>query len=110
MTRKTRVEVPGNAMATQALIDRVLTKTGHAVHELNHLGIGMEDEGWLLKAIRFAPQGSAAGEWLAVITVQSPEGPLVSFHGGSTFADCIEGLRNRLKNGSLKWKVDEYAK
>lgn len=106
---RSKVEQPGAALATAAMVDRVLSTTGHAIHELVHLLSAMEDEGNSVKALRLKPQGGVKGEWLAVITVSTPEGGIVAFHSGAALPSTIEGLRNRLRNGSLKWKDDEYA-
>ncbi len=34
----------------------------------------------------------------------------VAFHRGDTVSEAISGLGNRLRNGSLRWRVDEYEK
>lgn len=36
-------------------------------------------------------------------------GPLVAFHGSPDLGECFRGMHNRLMNGSLRWRVDEYA-
>lgn len=33
----------------------------------------------------------------------------VSFHRGTTVTEALTGLGNRLRNGSLKWRDDDYA-
>jgi hypothetical protein len=49
------------------------------------------------------------GEFLLTVRAVDEEGrPIVAFSGGSTLGDAIVTLVNRIGNGSLKWKVDQY--
>ena len=34
---------------------------------------------------------------------------VVAFHRDTTLSAAISGVGNRLRNGSLKWRADEYA-
>ena len=34
--------------------------------------------------------------------------PVVAFHGSPDLADAFRGAHNRLMNGSLKWRKDEF--
>lgn len=34
----------------------------------------------------------------------------VAFHGAPTYHEATEGLINRLRNRTMKWKEDKYAK
>lgn len=103
-------EVPGNVLATVAMTERILTKTGHVVHMANHSIERLEEGGEHVKAIRLTSRGRAAGEWLAIVTLSTSEGEFVAFHSGDGFQQTLEGTCQRIINGSLKWKEDEYAK
>lgn len=110
MTKPYKREVPGNVLATAAMTERILSKTGLAVHQAAYSLERMEHDGNTIKAIRFMAKGGATGEWLAVITAVGEGGAVVAFHSGEGLTQVIEGTMNRLNNGSLKWKADEYAK
>lgn len=110
MTKHKDQEVPGNVLATQVLTDRLLSKTGFAVHTIHQWFEAAQDHGIYLKALRFSTKDGPSADWLCVVTVDTDEGPRVGFQSGSTFGDAVEGLKNRLQNGTFKWKEDEYAK
>ena len=57
-----------------------------------------------------APQ-SEGGELLAVVKGFDAEGtPCVAFHSAFGLGDLMRGVAGRLRNGTLKWKIDQYAK
>lgn len=109
MSKKLNVEVPGNVLATAALTARLLERTGHRVHMAMLAMINYEEQGLKIVRITFKAPGDVNGEWLGIITAQSENGGVVAFHSGDGFVSTVEGLLNRLNNGSLKWKEDEYA-
>lgn len=109
MTKQNNTEVPGSVLATAAMTQRILTKAGHAVHAASYRMETLEDEGVSVLRIAFKARGGPSGEWLAVIGAATHEGAKVAFHSADSFHGCVEGVCNRLMNGSLKWKDDEYA-
>lgn len=50
------------------------------------------------------------GDYLVTVRAVTEEGYRVGFHGAETFQDALTGVLNRLYNGKMKWKEDEYAK
>lgn len=36
--------------------------------------------------------------------------PCVAFHSAFTLGEALRGLEARLRNGTLKWKVDQFAR
>ena len=56
--------------------------------------------------------GGADGmESLVIVTGRNGDGlPVVAFHSALGGLDALAGALNRLANGGLKWKEDEYAK
>ena len=104
-----RKGVPGNSLASQALVQRVLLKTGIYVHKIEEAFQLLENHGVYVKALRFSLKDGADGDWMAVLTADTDDGPMVAFNTGATFGDCLSGLSARLDNGTLKWKEDEYA-
>lgn len=102
-------EVPGNVLATAALTERILSKTGHSVHMAGHAMSNMEQNGLSILRISFKATGSVDGSWLAIISASSENGSVVAFHSGDSFPSTLQGVCSRIVNGSLKWKEDEYA-
>lgn len=49
-------------------------------------------------------------ETLITVTMSDEDGDWVGFHKGIDPVAALRGCLNRCKNGSMKWKEDEYAK
>lgn len=50
------------------------------------------------------------GEYLVVIRGLDEEGaPVVAFHSALDIGEVVRGVESRLKNGTLKWRADEFA-
>jgi hypothetical protein len=55
-----------------------------------------------------APQVQG-GDFLLTLRGQDGDGaPVVAFHGSPDLGEAFRGLHNRLRNGSLKWRVDSF--
>lgn len=49
------------------------------------------------------------GEFFSIVAADGDNGePLVAFHTAESLAGVLVGLGNRVRNGSLKWRADEY--
>lgn len=107
---KSNPEVPGNAMATAAMTQRILSMAGHTVYMTDHRFDNLYTEGIAIKAIRFKNDGHPAGTWLCVVTAETESGSIVAFHNDTGFRACLLGVLARIENNSLKWKEDQYAK
>lgn len=110
MTKHHKQEVPSNVVATAAMTERILSKTGFALHSTDHRLDSMIDEGIVIKQISLKASAGPRGEWLAVVTADTENGSIVAFHSSEGFTTVVEGVCNRLINGSLKWREDQYAK
>lgn len=102
-------EVPGNAMQSQAVFDREVFDTGRRVFDISGFIHRGASDRFVVRSIKFRAGPVPGAEWLVVVTAYSPDGPVVAFHQGADFKTALIGLAARLKNGSLKWKVDEYG-
>lgn len=95
----------------QGSLERRWAKGGKS---LDDLGLAMEGHrrysvdvtGFSVKA----PVGSG-GDFLITVRGFDEEGaPVVGFHGSVDLLDAICGAQNRVQNGTMKWKPDEWAK
>lgn len=102
-------DVPGNTLQSQLLFDRELHKVGHRVYDIDSFIQRSVRDKFVVRAIKFRAGKVPGAEWMAIITAYSPDGPVVAFHSGEGFKELVVGLAARLKNGSLKWKADEYG-
>lgn len=102
-------DIPGNTLQSQLVFDRELHKVGLRVFEIDDFIHKSVRDKFVVRAIKFRAGKVPGAEWMAVITAYSPDGPVVAFHSGESFKELVVGLAARLKNGSLKWKADEYG-
>lgn len=109
MSAKKVYDIPGDAMGSAVMHQRMLLKSGQSLHNLAYGTEHMFDQGVRIRRITFKCGGDPRGSWLVIITVVTAEGPLVAFHNGEGLLSAVEGLAARIRNGSLKWKEDEYA-
>lgn len=109
MKKRNSLEEPGNVLATQANIDRVLAKAANALFVASECFDVPERVGYLVKSIRFKAPEEPGGEWMAVMTIMDEEGQKVGFHSGGDFSETLVGLCNRIRMGKMKWRKDEYA-
>lgn len=103
-------DVPGNAMASAALVQRELMRIGEGVLKVQNELERAEDHDLYLKAIRAKTVDGASGEWFFILTADSGDGPVVSFVHADTLAGGLVTIGNKLRNGSMKWRPDEFAK
>jgi hypothetical protein len=66
------------------------------------------EAGYLVTFKVRAPRDSG-DDYLVIATRVADDGtPEVGFHAATTLPDVLTGLGNRLRNGSFKWKADQY--
>ncbi len=109
MAKQEYLELPGNSIMSQAAMDRFVYNNGRAVLSIEHYAYTSFREGARMKALRFKCPDGPHGEWLCVATAQIDGVDLVCFTSGASFDDVLRNVGNRLANGSMKWKDDEYA-
>jgi len=57
------------------------------------------------------PPQAEGGEFLLVLRGLDGEGaPVVAFHSATELCEVFSGVANRLANGSLVWRPDQYAR
>jgi len=100
----------GNPARHNISLDKQLIGYGTAlVRGSNAIGTNAE-RGIFIKAFRLVLKDPDLDEWLVVITASTENGQIVAFHGGTSMIEAFTSALNRLVNGSLKWKEDEYAR
>ena len=91
--------------------DAMFTKIGSSLSRLDHI----DSSGWRgnveLRGLSLRVPQQVGGEWLVVIRGLDHEGgPVVAFHSALGGAEALAGAVERMSNGSLKWKPDDYAR
>jgi hypothetical protein len=88
---------------------------------LEQIGLAVEDVGAGLQGYRqyqievvglnIKRPKAANEEFFVVVKGIDSEGtPCVAFHAAFSLGELFMGLHARLRNGSLKWRVDEFMK
>lgn len=84
---------------------------GRSVDEIGLAATGYRSVGMQVTGMGIRMPREERGEFLVTIRALDSEGaPFVAFHGASDLGEALTGLWNRLQNGTLRWKPDEWAR
>jgi hypothetical protein len=103
-------EVPGNSMASAANYARAMVRLAESITDFERQADRLSEEDLLLTSMTVRLPGYDRTDYLLVLRGTTPQGPVVAFHNAPTLWETMEGVVNRLKNGSLKWKEDQYGR
>lgn len=109
MAKRHNTEVPGNVLATQANIDRIMQRLAGTIYQADELVLSNPDEAFYIKALRFRAPPEGRGEWLVITTAMKDEVNVVFFVSGDTFVSCLQAVCSKLVHGDVRWKEDQYA-
>lgn len=85
-------------------------KVGKAIVDLAHAIEGYRDLSVELVGMSIRGPQFRGGEYLIVLRGLDEEGlPIVAFHSALDMGEVLRGVESRLRNGSLKWRKDEFA-
>jgi len=70
----------------------------------------MQDDNIMLHSVRVKLPEYGEEDYLVCIKAYEEGRAVVAFHGASSFSDVLMGVVQRMRNRSLKWKDDRYAK
>lgn len=98
----------GKGPAGSAVWAKETDKLGKTLLQANHLPSTLNRKDTYLKQLKFVCKDDEGDDWLGIISVDTDEGPMIAFHGASSFSETIRGIMARIENGSLKWRKDEY--
>jgi len=91
--------------------DRRRAKVARALIALGWLMERPDASGWELKGMSIRGPREGSADFLITLRALDPEGaPQVAFCGGSCIDDAVVNLQQRLDNGSLKWRPDEFGR
>ena len=102
-------EVPGNTIATVAAVQKAMLQVANALYITEGRIEGLHEQGEIITGVRFRAPTQLGGEWLAVVSLLTTEGRFVGFHSDVSFVAAVRGVCNRINNGSMIWKDDQYA-
>lgn len=106
---KKNQEVPGNAYESARLLAERVHAWGQAVMSYDYIYSvawrgEVDIEGLSLRSPR-----AEGGEWLCTLRGFDSDGtPVVAFHSALSAIEALAGAGERWRQGTLKWRVDEY--
>lgn len=110
MSKQPYKEVPGNAIQSQANYERYLLTIARDVLTLeNYVHEGDEERPTIFSiTVKCDPMDEQGV--LLVLRGYFPQSAVVAFQRGDTLSQALAQAGRRLKNKSMKWKEDQYAK
>lgn len=108
MARKQKDD--GNTLASQRSYEQAMLKSGQLLGRIDSYIDKYAEEDVFVTGMSIRIPQDVGEDVFITVRAQSPDGPVVAFHGASSFAEALLGLGNRLQNRSLRWKADQYAK
>lgn len=102
-------EVPGNSLRSQANYERALIKAGDTLYHFESVVDGLDSDEIEVTGVTIKLPDEPGGDYLIVARGYVGGKPHVAFTGGTSLVEAMMSLVNRLRNRSMKWKVDRYA-
>ena len=102
-------DVPGNAMATAAKYQEFLMAVGKGWIDLTDALERLAEKEIWVDRITMRGDWDGQTDMLIVLAAAGTEGRVVAFHNVEDAITVWKGLAARIRNGSLKWKEDQYA-
>jgi len=102
-------DVPGNTVASQAMFDGWVHDVGKGWLDLLRACEAEAKAGRLITRITIRGVVTQGAGLLVILAASGDDGATVAFHNVDEVSTMWRGLANRMRNGSLKWRPDEYA-
>lgn len=98
-----------NSPNNERPIAEMCTAWGQDISRLEHI----DSSSWRgeieFRGLTLRPPQVQSGEWLCVMKGFDHEGgAVVAFHSARTGAEALAGAINRMANGKLTWKEDQF--
>jgi len=100
-------DVPGNAIASQAAFDREMVRTAAGIYRVDDVLARLYEDDCNITRFGIICPNMLRTEYMGVVNAVSAGAPIVAFHGGQTFKDCLVGMLARIENGSITWRADK---
>lgn len=95
----------------QISLEKLFVEAGRAVSDLGLAMVDPDRLGVSLVGLSIRPPREEGGEFLLVLRGVDQEGlPLVGFCSASSLEETFRSAVSRLRNGSMKWRADEFSK
>lgn len=86
-------------------------RAGLALQQLDALAQGWRSVEYELLGLSIKCPRSEGDDYLVTVRALDAAGqPVVAFHGAYNLLELLIGVSNRISNGGLRWKVDEWGR
>jgi hypothetical protein len=99
----------GSAYLRQRAFDLECIKLGLKVRDYDHQIERMFEDDILVQGLSIRHPQDEGEDYLVTVRMIRAGEWFVAFHAAGSFHELLEGLVNRMRNKSLKWKEDKYA-
>lgn len=104
-----REKESGSSLGQLRAYQAELEKVGVALLQLDTAVRRYRKEGNELRDIRLKAPPEEEGEWFVIVRAVVQGDPFVGFHSAYSAGDALRGAVNRVLNGTMKWKADDYG-
>lgn len=102
-------EVPGNALGSQLAYQKALIRFAEKLNSYEAALQYLFDDDILVTNMTIRHPMDEGEEYLVTLRAIIGGRAKVAFHAGASMFELLEGLVNRMRRKSLKWKDDQYA-
>jgi hypothetical protein len=109
MSKTSGKDIPGNSLASAQAVARTLIRQAETIAMMEFCTRDWEDADTYMGNMTIKFPTYERSEYMIVARCQKEGQALVCFHNAPTFLEVVSGFCERLRNGTLKWKEDQYG-
>lgn len=102
-------DVPGSAMGSQLAYEKALIRFAEKINLYEATLEHLFDDDIIITGMTIRHPLDTGEDYLVTLRAVIAGEAKVAFHDGASLLEALEGLVNRMRNKSLKWKADKYA-
>lgn len=87
--------------------ENIRSRVGEAVLTLDDYVTDPRDTEAYIKEVRLRIRFDDEGDVQGIVKREGENGKEIAFHNGDSLAQTLQGLANRMRNGSLKFREDK---
>lgn len=108
MVKRAGAEVSGNVIQTAVQEQRQAARVQSALLTIQSYMEGYSPTGIIIDGLRITDRSGDGTDLLAAVKAVSETGYTIAFSSASSLSELVISIAARLRNGSMKWKEDEY--
>lgn len=101
-------EVSGDARESMLRFQEAQLEVAYALSKAEDVFDAVFEKGVEVAEIRLRLPVSEGQGYLVIVKALGQDGKVVGFHDGTTLVEALVGALRRLKQGTVRWKSDEW--